>query len=207
MIESIIDVSHHNGTSLDFVAASNAGIAAVIHKGSQGTSYADPRLTANKTAILAAGLLFGAYHFGDGSDGGQQAQFYLSTVRPQPNELIALDFEGNTAGPSMTLEEARAFVSVIRNSIGKWPVLYAGHYLKDQLGQQPDAVLANCPLWIAQYGPAVVLPPGWNKWSLWQYTDGMVGTPPAVPGIGHCDQERFDETAQTLAAFWASVSV
>lgn len=206
MLEAVIDISHHNAGSLNFAAAKAGGILGVIQKATQGHSYVDPTLAAHKAAIGAAGLLFGTYHFGDGSDGGAQAEHYLQIVNPQKGELVALDFEGNTAGPTMTLEEARAFVTTIQNKLGIWPVLYAGHYLKEQLGQSIDPVLANCPLWIAQYGPQPVLPTGWLKWSLWQFTDGMVPSPHNVQGIGHPDCNRFDGSAGDLAAFWTRVS-
>jgi lysozyme len=125
-------------------------------------------LSANRASVLAAGLLFGSYHFGDGSDGGAQAYHYLSVANPSSNELMALD----PAGSSMTLEEARAFVTTIFNKIDKWPLLYSGHTLKAMLGGHPDPVLSKCPLWLAQFGPSAILPAGWNAWSLWQYADG-----------------------------------
>lgn len=206
MIDSVIDVSHHNGPNANFASAVAAGIVGVIQKASQGVSGMDPIWGQNRTNALAAGLLFGSYHFGDGSDGGAQAQHFLSIVGPNPGELLALDLESNTAGPSMTLEEARAFVTVIFNTTGKWPVIYSGHDLKDMLQGSADEVLQNCPLWLAQYGPAAVLPPGWSTWSLWQYTDGAIGNPPPVDGIGHCDRDRFNDDAGSLGAFWASVS-
>jgi len=207
MLDSIIDISHHNGISLNFGAAKTAGIQGVIHKATQGLSGADPMFQSNRTSIRAVQLLFGAYHFGDGSDGGSQARHFLSVTQSGPNELIALDLENNPAGPSMTLEEARAFVTVIFDTIGKWPVLYSGHDLKEALGGHPDTLLANCPLWLAQYGPAAVLPPGWTRWSLWQYTDGAQPGSQPVNGIGHCDRDRFNGDAGDLAPFWASVSV
>lgn len=206
MIDVVVDVSHHNGPNLDFAAAAAAGILGVIHKATQGVSIVDPEWAANRAGALAAGLMFGSYHFGDGSDGGAQAQHFLASVGPNPGELLALDLESNSAGPSMTLEEAKAFVTVIFNTIGKWPVLYSGHDLKDMLNQNPDPVLANCPLWLAQYGPAAVLPPGWADWTLWQYTDGAVGNPPPVDGIGQCDRDRFNGDAPGLQAFWATVA-
>jgi lysozyme len=206
MLDAVIDVSHHNGGGLDFGAAANAGTLAVAQKATQGVSWTDPTWAANRAGILAAGLLFGSYHFGDGSDGGAQATHFLQTVGPNPGELLCLDFEQNTAGPTMTIEEARAFVTTINDQIGKWPVLYGGHYLKDTLAGTADPVLANCPLWLAQYGPTAVLPPGWTAWTLWQYTDGAIGHPAPVPGIGHCDRDRFGGDAPALNAFWASVS-
>jgi lysozyme len=208
MLDRIIDISHHNGSQLDFQTAAQNGILGIIHKASQGVSYVDPTFSANRTSIARASspILFGSYHFGDGSDGSMQARHYLSVATPQTNELIALDFEGNTAGSSMTLEEARAFAIYIRIHLNKWPVLYGGHYLKEQLQGSIDTVLQNCPLWIAQYGAVAVTPPGWNKWSLWQFTDGMVNNPPIMPGIGHCDQNRFDGDEAGLHTFWMSVS-
>jgi lysozyme len=206
MIDAVIDVSHHNGLNLDFGVAGDAGILGVIHKATQGASGVDPIYAANKAAVKAANLLFGSYHFGDGSDGDAQANQFLAIAAPATNELVALDLESNPGGPSMTLEEARAFVTVIFNTIGKWPVLYSGHDLKDMLNGTADSVLSNCPLWLAQYGPAAVLPPGWANWSMWQYTDGVVDNPASVVGIGHCDRSRFDGDAPALTAFWATVS-
>jgi lysozyme len=207
MFDAVIDLSHHNGPNVDFRALAAAGIAAVIHKATQGTAFVDPVFAANRDKARAAGVMFGSYHFGTGADGGTQADFYLRTVGPQRGELLALDLEDNPAGPSMTLEEARAFVTLIHDRIGKWPVLYAGHALKEMLDGTADVLLANCPLWIAQYGPTPVLPVGWAEWKLWQWTDGAVGVDPQpVPGVGHCDRDRFATSAVDLTAFWATVS-
>jgi len=206
MIDAVIDLSHHNGTNLGFAAAGGSGILGVIHKATQGLSNVDPIYQTNKAAIRAAGLLFGSYHFGDGSDGGAQAQAFLAIAAPAPHELVALDLERNPAGPSMTLDQARAFVIAIFAAIGKWPLLYSGHDLKDMLAGTADPVLSHCPLWLAQYGPTAVLPPGWSQWSLWQFTDGAIGHPVPVAGIGHCDRSRFAGDATALTALWASVS-
>jgi lysozyme len=204
LIDAVIDLSHHNGLALDFRAAAAGGILGVIHKATQGAAGLDPTWEAHRAAALAAGLRFGSYHFGDGSDGAGQARHFLQTVGPRPGELLALDLEGNPAGPSMTLEEARAFVTAVNDAVGRWPALYSGHTLKGMLGGRPDPVLANCPLWLAQYGPAAVLPCGWTSWTLWQWTDGASGEP--TPGVGHCDRDRFAGDPAALGAFWDRVS-
>jgi lysozyme len=99
----------------------------------------------------------------------------------------------------MTLEEARAFVTHIHEVTGRWPGLYAGYYLKEQLGTRTDPVLANCWFWLAQYGPTAVVPPNWKTWTLWQYTDGGYGPPPhEVEGIGRCDRDTFNGSAADL---------
>jgi len=107
---SIIDLSHHNA-KVDLNKAKAAGVVAIIQKATQGTGFKDPTLAANRKKAADAGLLFGAYHFGTGADGVDQADFFLETVQPGPGDLLVLDFEANGQGPSMTMEEARAFVT------------------------------------------------------------------------------------------------
>ncbi len=156
---------------------------------------------------MASGMLWGAYHFGVGADGVAQADFFLSTIQPDENTLLVLDFEANTAGSSMDLIEAEAFVTHVQQATGRWPGLYAGQYLKELLGSSPDPVLSNCWLWLAQYGPTAVLPPGWDTWTLWQYTDGAVGPEPhEIPGFGPCDRDKFNGTTEDLKAFWTPSS-
>jgi lysozyme len=204
---AVIDVSHHNANP-DFGAAQAAGILGVIQKATQGFSFVDPTFAGHRAAIAAAGLRFGAYHFGTGGDGVEQADFFLSTVNPQPGDLLVLDFEANRTGPSMSLDQARAFVTHVNAATGIWPGLYGGSYLKELLGPNSDPVLTNCWLWLAQYGPTPVIPPAWSKWTLWQYTDGAIGpVHDPVPGIGQCDRDTFNGTSDDLSAFWDASSV
>ena len=92
---------------------------------------------------MDAGLLFGAYHFGDGSDGASQARHFLDVVQPDENTVVVLDFESNPAGPSMTLEEARAFVTHLKFELGRWPGFYSGHDIKEALGKSVDPIAGS----------------------------------------------------------------
>ena len=204
---AVIDLSHHNG-SPDLAAAKAAGIVGVFNKATQGTSFTDPSLAQNRQNCADNGLLFGAYHFGTGADGLEQADHFLSVVKPESATLLVLDFEANGQGPSMTLDEARAFVTHVREATGRWPGLYAGHYLKELLGCSPDPVLSSCWLWISQYGPTPVIPAAWKQWTFWQYTDGALGPEPhSVEGIGRCDRDTFNGTPDQLVSFWVSGGV
>ncbi len=103
----------------------------------------------------------------------------------------------------MILEEARAFVTHINETLGRFPGLYSGHYIKELLGTSTDPVLANCWFWLAQYGPTPVVPVNWATWTMWQYTDGAVGPEPHdVPGIGRCDRDQFNGDLNALNALW-----
>ncbi len=200
----VVDLSHHNG-SVDLAAAKADGIVGVIHKATQATGYIDPMYVVNRTKASNARLWWGAYHFGVGGDGVAQAEWFLKTVQPSPSDLLVLDFEANLSGPSMTLEEARAFVSRVREITGRWPGLYSGHYIKELLGTASDPVLTQCWFWLAQYGPTPVVPPNWKTWTLWQYTDGGVGPEPhEVKGIGRCDRDTFNGALADLKNLWGT---
>ncbi len=199
-INVVVDISHWN-RDVDFPILASAGIIGVIQKVTQGQTGVDFTYTTNKQKALAAGLLWGAYHFGDGSDGVTQAEHFLSTVDDSYKTLLALDFEFNP-GPSMSLEEARAFVTHVKNATGRFPGFYSGHYIKQQLGSNKDPVLAQCWFWLAQYGPTAVVPPNWETWTMWQYTDGNYRRPPRdVAGVPY-DRDKFNGPLDGLKRLW-----
>ncbi len=199
---AVIDLSHFN-SNVDFAQVKAAGILGVFHKATQGVSFVDPAYVAHREQALANGLLWGAYHFGGGGDGVDQAGFFLDTVKPDLATLLVLDLESNPQGPSMGLEDARAFVTHVQSVTGRWPGLYAGYFLKQLLGVASDPVLGQCWFWLSQYGPTAVVPPAWAQWTMWQYTDGAAGLGPyEVPGVGRCDRDYFNGTTEELVAFW-----
>ncbi|HYT68935.1 MAG TPA: glycoside hydrolase family 25 protein [Vicinamibacterales bacterium] len=204
MVNAVVDISHHNGR-VNFVRAKADGIVGVIHKSTQGRTYVDPVYRTNRTKAKDAGMLWGAYHFGTGSDGVRQAEHLLDTVQPESDTLLVLDLEANPQGPNMSLEEARAFVTHVKEGTGRYPGLYSGHYIKALLGSHQDAVLSQCWFWLAQYGPTAVVPVNWPTWTMWQYTDGGLGPEPhTVTGIGRCDRDRFNGTKAALHLLWTA---
>jgi lysozyme len=224
MIRRIIDVSHYEDP-IDFNKVAADGIVAIIAKATQGASWIDPAYAKFKQAAsrvrlpspvrrsLAEGgtsqllnsstFLWGSYHFGTAANVAAQIDHYLATATPEKQELVCLDFEENPTGASMTLNQAREFVSLFQNKTGRYPVLYGGAWLKEQLNGKGDDLLARCPLWIAQYASKPVLPPGWEKYVLWQYTDGQSGSQPReVNGIGACDRSQYGGSVTQLQQVW-----
>jgi lysozyme len=202
-INVVVDISHHKG-NVDLTKAKAAGIVGVIQKATQGTSLVDQTYGQNRQKAEAAGLLWGAYHFGAKADGAAQADFFLSKANPDEQTLLVLDYEPN-GNATMTLDQARAFVSRVNEVTGRFPGLYSGSLIKEQLGGQPvDPILSQCFLWIAQYGPQPKnIPQTWPTWTLWQYTDGNVGPDPhSVDGIGPCDRDQFNGTIEQLRQLW-----
>ena len=204
LINVVVDLSHHNGKP-DFAQAKADGIIGVIHKATQGLTGVDPMYAENRRKALDAGLLWGAYHFGVQADGSQQADHFLDIVNPDPQTLLVLDYEPNPLGETMTLNQAREFVAHVNTVLARFPGLYSGHLIKEQLGGQPkDPILTNCFLWLAQYASAPSsIPPTWSTWTLWQYTDGMHGPEPhSVNGIGHCDRDKFNGGLANFKKLW-----
>jgi lysozyme len=208
-INVVVDLSHADG-HVDFVAAAADGIVGVVHKATEGVGHVDPRYTQREPLARAAGLLWGAYHFGTGRrPGAEQADAFLATVGSAASTLLVLDLEANPSGPSMSLEQARDFVVRVHAQTGRWPGLYAGSYLREQLGDAPETTLTSCWLWVAEYGPAPTRAPRqWASWTMWQYTDGRDGPAPhTVVGIGPCDRDRFNGDLSALQRFWTGAGL
>jgi len=202
ILNAVVDISHHNG-NVNLVKAKADGILGVIQKATQGQSGKDPKFKTNRTKANDAGLMFGAYHFATGSDGIKQAQHFLDVVETLDDTLLVLDFEPNPTGPSMNLEEARAFVLHVKEQTGRFPGLYSGHFIKQLLGNNKDDVLGQCWFWLAQYATTAVVPANWETWTMWQYTDGAFGPMPhEVNGIGLCDRDKFNGTEGQLKKLW-----
>ena len=151
-------------TVSDFRLVRASNILAVIHKASEGDFYADPKCAERRSQAEAAGLLWGAYHFGKGdSSGAQQAAFFLDSSRPGPQTLLALDLEPNEGDPSnsMTLEQAEAFVQAVASATGRLPLIYV-HPTWANGGARitPSSILARCGLWVVDYHEIAYDPAG-----------------------------------------------
>ena len=72
----------------------------------------------------------------------RRRNIFWTSSRPDAQTLLVLDLEASPQGPKMNLEEARAFVTHVRDVTGRWPGLYSGHCIKDPLGTSLGPVLA-----------------------------------------------------------------
>jgi lysozyme len=202
MIDTIIDIYHGNG--IDLQQAKDGGIVAIIHKATQETTVRDPRYQQRRAQAKAQGFLWGAYHFSTGGNVTEQVANFLDFARPEDDELISLDWEPSD-GPDMTKAQARQFVQMVKSETGRWPVIYGGHLLRESVGDAPDEVLRNCPLWYARYaGSPIGIPTQiWPTYTLWQYTDGAVGPQPrSTPGASGADRNRFAGSVEQLRQSW-----
>jgi lysozyme len=193
----VIDLSHYNAVT-SFTEIKSAGIVGIIHKATQATNWSDPTYAQRKQQAIAAGLWWGAYHFGTNADGAAQAQYFLSKVNPGPNDLLALDFEENPQS-QMNIAQAEQFVTEVFNQTGRYPGFYSDALAGNLLGSNKSAVLANCWFWRAQYGAsAPIVPSTWPTWTMWQYTQSGPVSGISVP----CDRDTFNGTMDELSKLW-----
>ena len=201
----VLDLSHYD-LPVDFQKIKAAGIVGAIYKASQGSSDSDSTYDASRKSAMAAGLLWGAYHFGDNSDPLSQAANFINNAQLDASDLFCLDFEDNGEN-TMGIDQALDFVYAVENSLNRRyeAVLYSGNLIKEQ-SSLPFYFWRNHRLWLADYGETPTWPSIWPTYWLWQFTDGTNGpTPHTVDGInGTCDCNSYAGTAQRLASEWAT---
>lgn len=204
-INSIIDL-YHGDTLSDVTALKPAGIAGVIHKSTEGLTTVDPLYLQRRQQVKAQGLLWGCYHFGLSENIEAQVQHFLNQANPSADELVCLDWEPSSDGPVMTITDVEQFVGLVKDQLGRWPVLYSGNYFFTQqlASVSKSSPIFNCRLWLASYTSAApALPSGFSGAYLWQYTDGAKGNlPHTVPGVDHCDRDIFVGDSGALAGWW-----
>jgi lysozyme len=228
---SVVNMSHYDLMRVDFVAMKNEGVVGLIHEATFPRLQRDWRYAERQMSASRAGLLWGAYHFGDGTNPIQQADHFLAVVgsshpptnapheseKTRPGVLLVLDFEknGHYPGGSMSTAQAAAFAERIKERTGKYPGIYGSEYRLRQMLYSGGAtaahraVLSNCWLWVANYHAQPRSTSPWRGWDLWQYTgDGKCGLRPrsafpiGVANLRKAERNIFRGNNAELSAFW-----
>src|SRR5438477_11309740 len=184
---NVVNLSHYDMMRPDFAAMKREGIIGVIHEASYPRLERDAKYLDRQMGALQAGLLWGAYHYGDATDPVRQADHFLNVVASawaqagstarSPGILLVLDFEknGHYPGGTMRVDQAVAFVERIRERTGTYPGIYSGEYRLAQVLNSPKVTnarrktLTNCWLWVANYHKEPRATAPWGYWALWQY--------------------------------------
>ncbi len=204
-----MDVSHFNGT-IDWNLVPASQIQFVYCKASQGTGFRDNMFATYMAALANLNYRRGAYHF------------YSFSNAPIPDQVsnylgCGLDFKAKGVMPPVVdvewqssaslnqyiadnkttcIAQLRQWVDSVAQQTGRQPMIYtAASFWNQYIGN--DAILSQCPLWIADYnanGPAI--PQGWNNFTIWQFSASAT-----VPGInGNVDKDIFGGTLAQLNA-------
>jgi len=204
----VVDVYHGDRVS-SFKKAADFGIWGIIHKATTGATGKDAKYPTRRKLASDAALLWGAYHWGTKADVAKQVKNFLDFAEPDQNTLVALDYE-RTGGNTMTLDQAREFLTRIEEQLRRKAVIYSGDLIKTRLGNRKDPFFGAHRLWLAHYNVHPVVQRSWDKYWLWQYTDNTRGIKPnqvsGIPGDskGNLDCDSYDGTRAQLDAEWAS---
>src|SRR5438132_6316667 len=146
-------IDPYEGNEIDWdKLMTDSRIVAIIHRATIGDrvdrKYAERRDEAKKR-----GYKWGAYHFGKPGDPIKQADFFLDTVKPTADDLIALDLESTDGSKHMSFDDARAFIRRIREKTGRYPLIYANNEVSKAITERygADDVFAQTHLWYARF--------------------------------------------------------
>lgn len=191
-----VDLSHHNPVTLDGLRkARAAGVRGIYHKATEGSGYTDPTYAGRRKMADAAGLPFGAYHFARPAvgDAEAEARHFLAVAKPKAGDLLpALDLE-TTEG--LTLAQLRTWAETWCSTVakacgGRRPVVYSPYDLRiEGLRWRPRYNDDNRP-------PVLT-------WDVWQFSNGQLGKPDTVPGLGRVDLNTLGKGVTMADLTWA----
>jgi lysozyme len=174
-IAIVIDPFEGNDIDWDKLGT-DARVVAIIHRATIG-DRADRKYAERRDEAKKRGYKWGAYHFGRPGDPIKQADFFLDTVKPGPDDLIALDLESTDATKDMSFDEARAFIKRIKERTGRYPLVYANNLVTKAIADQygVDDVFAKTRLWYARFKRTVTdFPAGtWKTYTFWQFSSEL----------------------------------
>jgi len=209
-----IAIDPFEGNPIDWEQlATDKRVVAIIHRATIGDrvdkKYADRKIEAKKR-----GYKWGAYHYGKPGDPIKQADFFLQMVKPEADDLLALDLESTDATKHMSFAEARVFIKRIKEKTGRYPFVYANNLVTKAIADEygVDDVFAKTNLWYARFKKSVTdFPAGtWPTYTFWQFSCEM-NCPAAdrsnclytVPGTEYdMDVDVFNGTVEQLKKKW-----
>ena len=175
---------HPSGSPIDWKAVKGAGHDFALVKATEGTDYVNPHFHEDTTAMRAAGVLRGAYHFPrfDQAPEPQALHYVQETFRENVFGSLPpiLDVErSNGQAPHVIIDWMHRWLNLVQVLTGRQPIIYAAPgFWRYEVADTRE--FNQYPLWVADWnqGPHPDLPGGWTNWVFWQTTDRA-----SIPGI------------------------
>ena len=169
-----IAIDPYEGNQIDWEElAADQRVVAIIHRATIG-DRADKKYAERKIEAKKRGYKWGAYHLGKPGDPIKQADFFLETVKPDNDDLLALDLESTDATKHMSFDEARLFIKRIKEKTGRYPFVYANNVVTKAISEKfgDDDLFPQTRLWYARFKSTVTdFPKGaWDTYTLWQFS-------------------------------------
>ncbi|MBV8857806.1 MAG: glycoside hydrolase family 25 protein [Acidobacteria bacterium] len=193
--------------------STDSRVVAIIHQATKG-SHRDTEYARRKGEAKRRGYKWGSYHLGLPGDPVAQADFYLSTAKPEEDEVMALDIEGLNPRKDMSLGDARRFILRVKEKTGRYPLLYANDDVAREVSRSygRDEVFSKTLLWYARFRKNIPdFPKGtWDTYKLWQFSseincdeDNQSACLYRAPGTAHdMDVDVYNGSIDKLRRDW-----
>ncbi|WP_425837355.1 glycoside hydrolase family 25 protein [Streptomyces fractus] len=160
-----VDVSAYQSATYSLT-----GFDFVVVKATEGTSYLNPRHSAQVKRARDNGRVVGHYHFVRDGSMTAQVDYFLRHAGAQADEFLALDWED----PSVSSVEKDAFLRYLKSKAGgRKVILYCN---VDYWKNRDRSSYAADGLWIAGYNGHAGRPGIQASWLIHQYTSTPVDT-------------------------------
>ena len=184
---------------------SETRLAGIIHKATIGTSKVDPKYYERKAKAKKLGYLWGSYHFGLAGTPEKQADFYLETVKPADDEVMALDLEDTMSNKFMGIAKAIKFIARIKEKTGRYPMVYVNNTSAFQISNSASkSAFKDTPLWYARFRRDIPdFPKGaWATYTLWQFSS-EINVQYRIPGTqADMDINVFNGSVDEVRKAW-----
>jgi hypothetical protein len=155
-----IDIASYQGADY-----STAGLAFVVVKATEGTSYINPKHNAQIATGRAAGLVVGHYHFVRPGDIVAQAAYFLAHAAPKTGDVLVLDWEDH----GVSSADKDTFIKAIRTAAPHHRVLL--YCNRDFWLTRDTSGFCGDGLWIADPGAPAGHPRVEHPWVMHQYSE------------------------------------
>ena len=153
------------------------GLSFAFVKATEGLTYANPRWAQQVAYARLHKLTVGHYHYPHmGNSATAEADFFLRTARPQPGDVVALDWEGyDVANRSVSFAAQVAYKKAfLAHVTAALPHNQVGTYCNtDYLDRDPAGAYGDF-LWIATANKAAGQPGISRSWLFHQYSASSV---------------------------------
>ena len=208
--DTVIGVDVYHGDTIDFPTLRVSGASFVFIKATEGASIVDPHFSANWTHAGDAGLVRGAYcFFHPKVDAQEQAKKFLAVLPAlHRGDLVVLDLETPDEWKDMPqqarIDAVMKWIQVVESELYMQPIIYCSRsFSGNVLGSNPQ--LATYQLWQAEYAvEKPTVPPPWQKWTLWQWTE--TGSIAGLAGNGN-DLDAFNGSQDELHSLADSLRI
>lgn len=172
------DISSHQ-PQINWGQVATESFEGVSIKATQGLGYQNPSFQQQAAGAAVIGLERNFYTYLDPTQGSghDQALYLLAHVGPLPDDVtLAGDFEygvnsGESLDPNADLGAFCVdFAQTIYGESGRWPWIYSGNYYLGPHNIAGQALLADCPLWLAALDRFPTVPKPWKTLAAWQYS-------------------------------------